>query len=65
MMSKSVNNPSIISEFSIVTTKGRKPLGEYLREAPKRLNKSEYSLIIPAYNEGKRLPKMLTETIAV
>lgn len=38
---------------------------EYLRETDKGIRNVEYSIVVPAYNEKKRLPKMLTETLDV
>jgi len=40
-------------------------LEDYLREVSKTSKRVDFSLLIPAYNEKKRLPDMLPVTINV
>jgi hypothetical protein len=49
----------------IVTKQGKEPLGDYMRRKQREGTSVQYSLLVPSYNEQKRLPNMLPKTIEV
>ena len=48
-----------------MTREGRETLGDYIRKKQKEGYKVDYSIVVPSYNEERRLPRMLPQTIEV
>jgi len=40
-------------------------LGDYIRKKQKEGYRVDYSIVVPSYNEERRLPRMLPKTIEV
>ena len=63
--SLSISNFKHISNYIIVTIEGKEPLADYIRRKIRERPQIDYSIIIPAYNEAKRLPNLLPKAIDV
>lgn len=61
---KALASKPVTDQFTIVTKDGREPLDEYIRRKLRERSQIDYSIIVPAYNEAKRLPNLLPRTIA-
>jgi len=60
---KTLSEKPVTGSFTIITREGRESLGDYIRKKQKEGYQVEYSIVVPSYNEERRLPRMLRPTI--
>lgn len=53
------------STFNVISSKSKVDLREYIQKIDIDTKKPQFSIVVPAYNESKRLPGMLPITIEV
>lgn len=53
----------VTDTFTIVTKEGREPLAEYINRKRRERAPLDYTILVPAYNEAKRLPNMIPKAI--
>jgi len=55
----------LFSSFTVFTKDGKEPLADYIRRKLIERPQIDYSIIVPAFNEAKRLPNLLPKAIEV